>query len=88
MYEERLTLWQAESFAEAISLAEREAAEYSETVQVSYVGLAQACGLAADPPTSGSEVFSLLRGSDLAPKDYQDRFFDTGRERQGQWQEP
>jgi hypothetical protein len=88
LYEERLTLWQAKSFEDAISLAESEAAEYAQGAQIKYLGLAQACVLAdSEPPTSGAEVFSLVRDSDLAPKDYLDRFFDTGRERQSHWQE-
>jgi len=88
-YEERLTLWQAESFDQAISLAEAEAVEYAEHLQVKYVGLAQAYLLVdPDPPTSGAEVFSLVRDSDLAPRDYLDRFFNTGRERQRHWHEP
>lgn len=88
-YEERVTVWQAESFDQAISLAEAEAAEYAEHFHLKYVGLAQAYLLVdPGPPTSGVEVFSLVRDSDLAPKEYLDRFFDTGRERQGHWQEP
>jgi len=88
-YEERVTLWQAESFDQAISLAEAEASEYAAHVRVKHVGLAQAYLLGdPDPPTSGAEVFSLVRDSDLAPKEYLDRFFDTGRERQGYLPEP
>jgi hypothetical protein len=32
---------------------------------------------------SGVEVFSLIRDSDLPPKEYLDQFFDTGTEHQG-----
>ena len=32
----------------------------------------------------GAELFSLLRESDLEPKEYLDAFFDTGDERQGE----
>ncbi len=82
-YEERLTLWQAHSHAEAISLAEAEAAQYVELLGAGeYVGLSQTFWL-FEPPGHGGEVFSLIRGSTLAPKDYMDRFFDTGREVQG-----
>ncbi len=89
MYEERLTLSRAESFDQAILFAEAEAAQYAECIQVKYVGLAQAYLLVdPGPPTSGVEVFSLVRDSHLGPKEYLDRFFDTGRERQGDWHEP
>ena len=47
-----------------------------------YTGLAQGY-LLTDPPVHGGEVFSLIRTSDLAPRDYLDAHFDTGRERQG-----
>ena len=80
-YEERITLWQANSSDEAIALAEAEAAEYVEGANIEFAGLAQSFQL-FDPPASGSEVFSLIRDSDLQPKDYLDRFFDTGAERQ------
>jgi hypothetical protein len=40
LYEERITLWRAESFEEAIERAEREALEYSADVEAEYVGLA------------------------------------------------
>ena len=32
-------------------------------------------------PEQGTEVFSLMRDSDLPPKEYVDVFFDTGMER-------
>ncbi len=78
-YEERITLWRASSFDDAIARAEQEAAEYP----ASYVGLAQAYALDDDPAESGAEVFSLIRRSRLAPEAYLNRFFDTGAEFQG-----
>ena len=81
LYEERVTLWEAVSLDEAIELAEQEAAEYSAAVGGVYLNLAQAFAM-ADPPGSGIEAFSLLRESELEPKQYLDHFFDTGAERQ------
>ncbi|WP_433252173.1 hypothetical protein ACQPYK_07305 [Streptosporangium sp. CA-135522] len=83
-YEERVTLWRAGSFDEAIAMAEREAAEYVAESPFEYLELAQAYRLADDAIESGTEVFSLLRDSDLEPEEYLNAFFDTGRERQGQ----
>jgi hypothetical protein len=83
-YEERITLWQAGSFDEAIKRAETEARAYAATITDGpdrYIGLAQAYHL-FDPPADGAEVFSLIRKSKLKPKAYLDRFFDTGKERQ------
>ncbi len=83
-YEERLTLWRAESLSDAIRLAEAEAASYAgqfEDYPISYAGLAQAYALDGDP-APGAEVFSLLRDSNLERDDYLSAFFDTGQEHQ------
>lgn len=86
-FEERITAWQTDDTAQAITWAEREALEYAsapgtrETERPEYLGLAQAFHLSG-PVQHGAEVFSLIRDSDLAPTAYLDRFFDTGRERQ------
>lgn len=82
LYEERITLWQADSFDHAIEQAELEANEYAEILDLRYVGLAQAYHLGEDTIASGSEVFSLCRDSDLEANAYIDAFFDTGNERQ------
>ena len=78
-YEERITLWQAGSPDEAIERAETEAVEYAEGIG-EYLGLAQSFQL-FDEPTDGSEVFSLIRDSDLQPNHYLVRFFSSGTER-------
>ena len=81
-YEERVTLWRASGFDTAIVLAEDDARDYADDNDALYLGLAQAYRL-AEPPGHGTEVFSLLRDSDLDSEDYLDAFFDTGGERQG-----
>lgn len=81
-YEERITLWRATSVEQAVEFAEREAAVYAESgYELSYVGFAQAYALDEDAELGhGVEVFSLLRNSELPPREYVDRFFDTGGE--------
>ena len=80
-YEERITLWRAKSFEEAIARAEEEAHDYAATLSHEYVGLAQAYRLAVDdPPADGDEIFSLIRESDLPPDAYVATFFATGDE--------
>jgi hypothetical protein len=82
-YEERITLWQADSFDQAIERAEVEARAYaSDSDRTKYIKLAQAYHLFGARPGDGSEVFSLLRDSPLSPDDYVRRFFDTGGEHQ------
>jgi hypothetical protein len=80
-YEERITLWNADTFDEAVAMAEQDAEEYAEEVGSTFLGFAQAYVM-PDEPGQGAEVFSLLRDSDLEPDEYLDAFFDTGTERE------
>ena len=82
-YEERVTLWLAVGFDDAIAKAEREAREYGRERggrSITTLPLSQAFRI-YDDLKEGAEVFSLLRDSDLAPNEYLGRFFATGRER-------
>ncbi len=79
-YEERITLWRAADFDEAIALAEAEAIEYASMVETRYLDYAEAYHL-FDDVGHGAEVFSQMRDSSLSPDDYVERFFDTGAER-------
>lgn len=88
-YEERVTVWQAVSFEDAIAKAEAEAHEYVEDTGVlGYVGLAQAYFIGNDALAEGSEVYSLIRKSPLDPQDYVTAMFDTGHERESTLSEP
>ena len=78
MYEERITLWKADSFEHAIQRAEVEALEYIESINAVYLNAATSyhlfeVGFAID----GAEVFSEMRRSDLEASAYLDRFFFT-----------
>jgi hypothetical protein len=82
-YEESITVWHAASFEDAIAKAEPAAREYAELCDGEYLELAQAYFIGDDEQiTEGTEVFSLIRNSDLEPDDYLTTFFDTGDERQ------
>jgi hypothetical protein len=82
-YEERITLWRAADAESAVELAEDEVESYAASLGGSeYGGLAQVFAL-ADVPGHGTEVFSLMRDSELGVNEYLDAFFDTGTERQG-----
>lgn len=82
IYEERITLWQSESFEKAIVNAEEEAKKYAEESGCRYTGLSQAFKLLKDDLNNGAELFSLMRESDLESKKYLDFYFDTGDEKQ------
>jgi hypothetical protein len=86
LYEERITIWKAKSFEEAIEKAEIEAEEYAGS-DFEYLGLAQAFNLFDEILENGSEVFSLMRESNYTPKKYLDIYFDNGAERQGKIEE-
>jgi hypothetical protein len=82
-YEERITLWLADSADEAIERAEAEAERYAAEIDdapSTYLGLAQSFHL-FDAPADGAEIFSLMRDSELPPDDYLSTFFATGSER-------
>jgi hypothetical protein len=80
-YEERITLWQADTFDEAVAAAEADAESYAEETGAEFLRFAQAFVM-AEEPGQGVEVFSLERESDLEPDEYLDAFFDTGDERE------
>lgn len=88
IYEERITAWNAESLDEAIELAEVEANRYATKEKFWALSLFQGYWLFDDVGCipQGAEVFSLLRESDLEPDAYLDTFFDTGEERQTDYQ--
>lgn len=80
LYEERITLWQAENLEQAIEFSEKEASEYSDE-SCEFLGLSQGYAMYESAKESGIEVFSLLRESDLEPELYLNSFFDSGLER-------
>jgi hypothetical protein len=85
LYEERITLWQAQSIDHAIELAEVEAENYA-SENIEFLGYSQAYAMYESISVNGIEVFSLLRESDLEPETYIDAFFDTGTEHEREYE--
>jgi 2-methylcitrate dehydratase PrpD len=85
VFEERITVWLTASADEAILMAEEEASAYAARNGLVYLELAQSYLMATSEVVEGTEVFSLLRESDLDTETYLDTFFDTGTERQSHW---
>jgi hypothetical protein len=80
-FEERITLWRARSLDHAIELAEQEAGKYAEENGFEDLHFSQAFAITEGSEiSSGTEVFSLLRDSDLPLDEYLDTFFSTGGE--------
>jgi hypothetical protein len=81
-FEERITLWLAESPDHAIEKAEADARLYARrNAGGSYAGLAQCYHIGDTDIRSGAEVFSLLRTSELDVDEYLSAYFDTSAER-------
>jgi len=83
IYEERITAWNVGSLNLAIEQAEEEAKDYAVREGFTVLDLFQAHWMTdeVDSIPDGTELYSLLRDSDLDPSDYLDAFFDTGNER-------
>ena len=79
-YEERVIVVRAKDLDDAIFKAEEEAADYANTLKVEYTGYANAFLTDVSKISDGTEVYSLIRDSDLDVDDYLDKFFDTGKE--------
>ncbi len=77
-YEERITLWRADSAEDAIDRAEAEAASYA-WEGTEPLPLFQSYRL-SEEPRDGAEMFSLIRRSPLPPGEYLDSFFAMGSE--------
>jgi hypothetical protein len=76
MYEERIVLLRAESMDAAIDRAEKEAEQYcSDLSSCRYIGYINVFAIDDDAMGDGSEIFSNMQRSDLAPKQYLDLHF-------------
>lgn len=87
-YEEQIVIVRAESFAEAIEQAEILAEEYQSETTV-YTGHAMCFHIfdkSEERLSHGTEVFSLIRKSDLEPSEYINRYYDTGTECAGEFE--
>jgi len=81
LYEERIVMFFCESIDKAVAEAEMEAAAYASMNDCEAGDLFSGYDSGLDVVASKSEVFSLMRESDLEMGVYIDQFFDTGRER-------
>jgi hypothetical protein len=80
VYEERVVLFEAENFDEAVDIAESEAMCYAEEECGEYLGFVNVYSLFSDDIFEITEVYSSMRRSGLNKDDYIDKFYDTGGE--------
>jgi hypothetical protein len=87
VYEERVVLFRASSFGEAIERAERHAEKYASELDGSYIRYCNAYRLFEDAIQDGvalqdaTEVFSLMREVSMPPNEFLNRYHDDGTER-------
>jgi len=82
VFEERVVLFRATDCDDAIAKAEAEAEEYCRVISgTEYLGFVDVYTVGVDAIGHGTEVYSLMRDSDLSNKEYLDHFYDDGKER-------
>ncbi|MBP7860299.1 DUF4288 domain-containing protein [bacterium] len=79
VFEERVVLFRAVDFNQAINLAEEEALIYAKEGNCKFTGFVNAF-IIADEPAEKIEVYSLMRTSKLSEQDYLDHYYDSGTE--------
>lgn len=85
LYEERITIWHARDFDDAIERAAAETNDYIKDidgVDTDFYQAYEIYPLVGDIP-DGAEVFSLMRDSELDTDSYIARYFSTGEEHEG-----
>jgi len=79
VYEERVLLIRAANFDDAQRKAEAEAKRYAKG-GIEYLGFMDVYHLSSESVSDSTEVYSLMRSSQLKPTDYLNQFHDTGAE--------
>ncbi|RYD25740.1 MAG: hypothetical protein EOP87_23895 [Verrucomicrobiaceae bacterium] len=81
LYEERVTVWKATSHREAEEKARVEASTYAVEADAVLVNPTDSFCLFDGELGEGTEVYSLMRGSNLTPDFYENTFCVTSRDR-------
>jgi hypothetical protein len=82
VFEERVVLFHAANFEDAIPKAETEAKRYCSAVEnVVFLDFANVYYLPDESVGNGTEIYSLMRDSNLSDTEYLSRFHEDGHER-------
>jgi len=82
VYEERVIVLRADDLNEAVRRAEDEAKQYATSLEgVEFTGFVAAYDTGEDEITDLTEVYSILRDSDLQSDAFLDRYYDDRSER-------
>lgn len=79
-YEERTILVKAPNDDEAIKAAEKDALEYAAALGIEYASYCDTFHLFDENLQHGTEIFSLMRRTEIGKDEYIGRFLDTGTE--------
>ncbi len=81
VYEERTILVRASGHKQAIKLAEKDAVEYSSSLDLKYCGYADTFHIFDPEIKNGTEIFSLIRNDKVEAETYINRYLSSGTER-------
>ena len=81
LYEERVTLWKCGNWDEAYHLARIEAETYAKEADAIFINTTDAFNLFDAECGHGSEVWSVMRGSNFDAKIYTNTYCTTDRDR-------
>jgi hypothetical protein len=82
VYEERIVLFRAGDFHEAIALADAEARQYAADLEAAeYLGYVDVYELEPDSLGHEAEVYSLMRSTELNPEEFITRYHADGTQR-------
>ena len=81
VYEERIVIFRASGFDQAIERAEREVADYAQRNGARYIGYCNAYKIDAPAIEDGTEVYSLMREVPLSPGEFITRYYDDGTDK-------
>ncbi len=72
----------------ALAKAEADASEYTDGIETTYLGFADVFHLSEEQLGDKTEVYSLMRTSDLADDAFISRYFNDGTEHSRAFEEP
>jgi hypothetical protein len=83
VYEERIVMFRATFFAEAIRKAEKNAKDYCQDVEATYLGFVEVFHLFERTLKEGSEVFSIMRSKKMPKEKFIRTYYEDGSFRRG-----
>ena len=81
VYEERVVIFRASDFDDAMEQAEREASEYAQQSGGHYIGYCNAFKIDSAKIENGTEVYSVMREVTASPSEFITRYYDDGRDK-------